>query len=74
MNPWLQFYDLVNPSRLVVALIVQHEDNGTSLIEFPNGTRTYARGQTVAIGDYAFVRGGVVEGPAPAISPITLEV
>jgi hypothetical protein len=68
------FVDLLPSDPLMVALVVDHNDDGTSTVQFPNGAVLRVRGQDVAIDAYAFIKSGEIRGEAPAVSPITLEV
>lgn len=71
---WREFQDLLPHDPLLVAEVVSHNADGTSTVEFPNGSRMKVRGQGVEEGGYAFIRGGEIRGQAPAVVPVTLEV
>ena len=43
------------------------DGSGTSLIELPSGGHLVASGQSVAVGQMAFVRAKKVEGQAPSL-------
>lgn len=73
-NPWREFQALLPASALYVVEVTAHNADGTSTVAFPTGESFTVRGQGVAIGNFAFVRDGVIEGEAPAVAPITLEV
>lgn len=66
--------DLLPGDPLTVAVVVSHNADGTSTVEFPNGSQLKVRGQGVAVGSYAFIKGGEIRGEAPAVTPVTLEV
>lgn len=74
MNQWLQFDGLLPRDPLLVAQVAAHNTDGTSTVQFPNGSQLHVRGQGVAVGAFAFIRGGEVRGEAPATAPVTLEV
>lgn len=74
MNPWNQFKGLLPTTAVMVAEVVSHNADGTSTVEFPNGSQLKVRGQSVAVSDFAFIKDGEVRGEAPAITPITLDV
>ncbi len=74
MSLWRQFQQLLPKAPLTVAKVLTHNADGSSSVEFPGGGTFKARGQGVDVGGYAFVRGGEVLGPAPAVVPVTLEV
>lgn len=73
-NPWRDFLALQPAPPLYVVEVIDHNADGTSTVEFPTGDQFKVRGQGVGIGDFAFVRDGAIEGEAPAVSPITLDV
>lgn len=58
----------------VAAVAVVHTDTGDSTITWPGGSQQRVRGTSVAAGQHAFVRNGVIEGPAPALTLETIEV
>lgn len=70
---WNIFEDLT-ADPLLVAEVVAHNADGTSTVQFPNGSLLNVRGQGVDVGDHAFIRGGEIRGQAPAVTPIDLEV
>lgn len=73
-NIWREFQALLPAPPLYVVEILEHNADGTSTVAMPNGESFRVRGQGVAEGSFAFVRDGVIEGEAPAVTPITLEV
>lgn len=72
-NLWREFQDLLS-RPLLVAEVVSHNVDGTSTIQFPNGSQLRVRGQGVAIGTFAFVRDGEIRGEAPTVVPDVLDV
>ncbi len=73
-NAWREFRALLPAPPLYVVEVTAHNADGTSTVEFPTGQDFQVRGQSVAIGAFAFVRNGVIEGEAPAVAPVTLDV
>lgn len=71
---WQEFKSLLPDTAIVVAQVTAHNADGTSTVEFPNGSELKVIGQGVAISDYAFIKDGEIRGTAPARAPITLEV
>ncbi|MEW6487663.1 MAG: hypothetical protein AB1578_07085 [Thermodesulfobacteriota bacterium] len=59
---------------LLVGEVLSHNLDGTSTLQAPDGAVYRARGQDVAVGLKAWVRGGVVEGEAPALTGYDVEV
>ena len=64
---------LPQPALLIAEVLEVHADN-TSTVEFPDATRQRVRGATVAVGQPAFVRDGIIEGLAPARIATTIEI
>lgn len=75
MTLWNAFEQLA-AEPLLVAQVVAHNADGTSTVEFPNGSQLKVLGQGVDVDAYAyaFIRGGEIRGDAPAVVPIDLEV
>lgn len=75
-NVWAQFVALSSPPQLLVGEVLAHRTDGsnTSLIELPGGGHLVASGQSVAVGQMAFVRAGKVEGQAPSLPTLEIEV
>ena len=66
--------DLLPPPPLVVATVAAINADGSSTLTLPGGGTLTARGTSVGVGDNAFVRNGVVEGPAPTLTELTIEI
>lgn len=71
-----------NPLQRLVALLpsdplrvgtVTASSGGFCTVELPGGAEVQVRGAP-NIGDRVFVRGGVVQGPAPALTLVAIEV
>ncbi|MEN1941003.1 hypothetical protein WCE39_07910 [Luteimonas sp. MJ174] len=73
MRVWDEF-DQVSSDPLQVAVVLEHNADGTTTVQFPNGSTLKVMGQGVGVGDYAFIRGGEIRGEAPPVVPVTLEV
>ena len=61
------------PTLQIATVTAVNEDN-TSTVEYPDGSVQRVRGTSVAIGEPAFIRGGVVEGLAPARTAFIVEI
>ena len=73
LNLYRQLLDLLPESPLLSGEVtVQHAD-GTVTVELPGGGTVRARG-VYAAGDQVFVRNGLVEGLAPDLTPLTIEI
>lgn len=71
-NLFRQLMDLMPDPSLQVGQVVS-ASGGIYTIELPGGGTINARG-TAAIGNNVFVRNGVIEGEAPALSVVLIEV
>lgn len=56
---------LPDPALQVATVNAVHATEGTSTVTFPGGAPHRVRGTGVTAGNLAFVRDGVIEGPAP---------
>lgn len=74
MNIWSRFQALFPDPPLLVGTVQAHMADGSSRIVLPSGAVIYASGTGVAEGSKAFVRGGKVEGEAPELPAIQIEV
>lgn len=68
------FSALLPKDPLLVAEVIEHNADGTSTVQFPNGSQLKVLGQGVAVAAFAFIRGGEIRGEAPAVTPVVLEV
>ncbi|MGY8903704.1 MAG: hypothetical protein ACKVIH_04055 [Burkholderiales bacterium] len=67
--------ELLPQSPLLVATVISVQPTeGTSIVEYPGSSQQTVRGTEVAAGSQVFVRSGVIEGQAPALTAITIEV
>jgi hypothetical protein len=62
---------LPEPPLLSGEVTAVHSD-GTATVQFPGGGTQRVRG-TATVTDRVFVRNGVIEGEAPALTPLTIE-
>jgi hypothetical protein len=65
---------LPQPALVVATVAAVHASEGASTVTFPGGGQQRVRGTSVAVGFQAFVRDGVIEGEAPALTLETIEV
>lgn len=59
---------------LQIATITAVNADNTSTVEYADGSVQRARGTSVAVGQPAFIRAGVVEGLAPSRTAFTIEI
>ena len=74
-NLYRALRELLPEAPLQAATVVEvHTATGESTIEWPGGSQQRVRGTGVAAPNRAFVRDGVIEGPAPALAFVEIEV
>lgn len=71
-NLFSQFKRLLPAQPLLVGTVIS-SGSGAVLVELPGGDRITARGEATP-GDDVFVRNGAVEGTAPALTLVLIEV
>jgi hypothetical protein len=71
---FLRLRELTAGPPLLVGEVVTINGDGTSTITLPTGGEIRARGTSVSVGNNAFVRNGVIEGAAPSLSTVTIEI
>jgi len=72
-NVYRALLDLLPQAPLLSGVVTVDHGDGSVTVEFPGGGTQRVRG-VADVDDRVFVRGGLVEGPAPALSPITIEI
>ena len=71
-NPYSRFLALLPQKPLMVATVAS-VDGDVARLTLDGGGQLQARGQ-VTVGDRVFVRDGLIEGEAPALTYISAEV
>lgn len=71
-NLYRRLRDLIPDDPLVVGTVVSVSAAGV-LVQMPDGAQITARGEAET-GQRVFVRDGVIEGQAPALAVVTIEV
>lgn len=71
-NLYRQFAALFAPDPLLVGEVIA-VDAASATVELPDGTLITARG-TASVGAKVFVKGGAIEGPAPSMPVVLIEV
>lgn len=72
MNPYKRLIALIPGSPLDAGQVVAVTAAGVT-VQLVDGATLHARGEA-AVGDHVYVRGGVVEGPAPALTGVDQEI
>ena len=65
---------LPEPPLQVATVTSVNATAGTSAITWPGDTQQVVRGTSVSVGSKAFVLNGVIEGAAPDLTFLTIEV
>lgn len=74
-NLYRALRELLPEAPLQVATVTAvHTSTGDSTVTWPGGSLQRVRGVNVAAGRLAFIRNGVVEGAAPALTLEIIEV
>lgn len=71
-NPYRRLLNLLPKRPLQVGTVIG-STAGVCTVELPGGGTIQARGDHT-IGASVFVRDGVIEGPAPSLTPISIEI
>ena len=71
-NVYRQFLDLIPAEPLQVGTVTA-ASGATCTVQLPGGGILQARGQA-AVADQVFVRDGVIEGAAPALAVVSIEI
>jgi hypothetical protein len=71
-NPYALLRDLLPDAPLQVGEVVDVE-NGVATIAVPGGGRVQARGEAT-VGDRVFFRDGAIEGAAPSLPLVIIEI
>jgi hypothetical protein len=73
MNLWRRFQQLANPPSLTAVGVVVQADSEECTVEFPGGSRLRVKG-TGTVGQRYYIRAGRLDGEAPALTPVVVEV
>lgn len=72
-NVYRALIELLPQSPLLSGVVTVDHGDGSVTVEFPGGGTQRVRG-VADVADRVFVRGGVVETPAPVLTNITIEI
>ena len=73
LNLYRQLRELLPEPALTVATVAATHTDGTVTVTYPGGAQQRVRG-TATVGQNVFVRAGQVEGQAPNLDSVTIEV
>jgi hypothetical protein len=73
INPFVELSNLFPKPPLLAGQVVS-VGSGTVTVQYPGGGQQVARGTGYAVGAKVFVQDGAVDGAAPTLTAITIEV
>ncbi len=73
-NLWKRLEILLPAQPLLVGTVILHHPDGTSSVQLSDGRELRVRGQSVAVGQKAFVQGGEIRGQAPSLPVVGITV
>lgn len=73
-NPWAIFNDLIAGDPRRCGRVITHNADGTSTVEYLGGGIVRVRGQDVAVGKLAFSKDGRLDGEAPDLDVLEIEI
>lgn len=71
-NLWKRLKQLLPEAPLLVG-VVDSVDAYGALVLLPDGSLTAVRG-AATVGDSVFIRNGLIEGPAPELTAVLIEI
>ena len=74
MNLYRQLEQLLPHQPLLVGTVTAHNADGTSTVQLPDGRLLRPRGQSVAVGQQAFVQAGEIRGQAPSLTTVEITI
>lgn len=69
-----RFRSLSPGARTYIATVIDHRNDGTSLVEADSGARAIVTGQSVAESSRAIIRGKEMVGPAASLPAVDVEL
>lgn len=69
-----QLRRIAAPSAPFIGVVQEIHSDQTSTVQLADGSLMRVRGTSVAVGQPAFVRNGIIEGIAPALTATTVEI
>lgn len=73
-NLWARFRRLLPGDPLIVVTVAGINGDGTSTVTTPGGGAIRVIGNSVAVGDKAYIKGGAIIGEAPNLQHYEIEV
>jgi len=73
-NPWAKSKRRLPGDPLIVVTVAAVNSDGTSTVTTPGGGAVRVIGNSVGVGDKAYIRGGAIIGEAPNLTHYEIEV
>jgi hypothetical protein len=73
-NVFRQLLELLPQTPLTIAVVASDHADGTCTVTYPGGSQVRVRGEGFSVSEQVFIRDGVIEGLAPTLTPVTVEV
>jgi hypothetical protein len=73
-SPWKRLEQLLPSDPLLVGAVILHNTDGTSTVALPDGREIRVRGQSVAVGQKAFIQSSEISGQAPNLPAVDISV
>lgn len=71
-NLWKRLKQIISDDPLLVGVVESVSSYGAVVVT-PDGARVSVRG-TASVGDHVFFRSGLIEGPAPELTAVLIEI
>ncbi len=73
-NIWQRFKALIPEGVRIVATITGHNGNGTSQAELRDGSVITVKGESISVGQKAFIQDSEIKGTVPSLAEYEAEV
>lgn len=74
MNPWVKFSRLMAPGAKLIVTVASVGTDGTSIVTLRDLSTVRVAGDSVGVGEKAFIQSGRIVGKAPALPAYSIEV
>ncbi|WP_263080115.1 hypothetical protein [Endozoicomonas sp. Mp262] len=73
-NIWQKFKALIPEGSRTIVTITANNGNGTSQVQLRDGSVVTVKGESVQVGQKAFIQSGEIKGTAPELAQYEVEV
>lgn len=71
-NLWKRLKQLLPDAPLLAGVVITDDTYGAT-VQLPDGSIVAVRG-AATVGEHVFIRDGLIEGPAPSLSAVLIEI